>query len=261
LLALASAAVTGRGAQGERAGEGDLRVGRGSRAEPFVQGPLCAECDGFSLHAGVRVEAGDRRRLEHLCRYAGRPALAASRLSLLADGRVAYQLKRRWRDGTTHVVMRPEVLIERLLALVPRPRRHLVTYHGVLAPAAGLRARVVPRWEEDDDKVPVADAADEPPAPEAATAVLRSRRRSVPHAPGRRRWGGVRRYPWAELLRRVFAIDVLVCPHCGGVRRLLAAITAPESIARVLRAMGLPYEAPELAPARAPPGEDGWWDV
>jgi len=36
------------------------------------------------------------------------------------------------------------LLLERLCALVPRPRKHLVTYHGVLAPAAGLRSRVVP---------------------------------------------------------------------------------------------------------------------
>jgi hypothetical protein len=86
-----------------------------------------------------------------------------------------------------------------------------------------------------------------------------ARRRSVPHAPGPRRRGGVRRHPWSELLRRVFAIDVLVCPHCGGVRRLLAAITAPDAIEKVLRAMGLSYEVPELAPTRAPPGEESWW--
>jgi len=66
LLALGSGAVAGRAVLGERTGEGDARVGRGTRAEPFVKGPLCADCDGFSLHAGVRVEAGDRRRLEHL---------------------------------------------------------------------------------------------------------------------------------------------------------------------------------------------------
>ena len=30
------------------------------------------------------------------------------------------------RDGSTHVVLSPQVLIERLLALVPRPRRHKV---------------------------------------------------------------------------------------------------------------------------------------
>jgi hypothetical protein len=46
---------------------------------------------------------------------------------------------------------------------------------------------------------------------------LRRRRKSVPHAPRqrRRRRGGVRRYPWAELLRRVFEVEVLVCPHCA----------------------------------------------
>jgi hypothetical protein len=38
--------------------------------------------------------------------------------------------------------------------------------------------------------------------------------------------------------------------HCGGARRLLAAIKDPDSIERVLRAMGLPFEAPELAVAR-----------
>ena len=48
----------------------------------------------------------------------------------------------------------------------------------------------------------------------------------------------MRRYPWAELLRRVFEVEVLVCPHCGGSRRLLAAIHAPASIER-LRALDL----------------------
>jgi hypothetical protein len=39
-----------------------------------------------------------------------------------------------------------------------------------------------------------------------------------------------------------------------GPRRLLPAIQGPVSIERVLRAMGLPCDVPELAPARAPPG-------
>ena len=211
---------------------------------------------------GVRVPAGDRRRLEHLARYAGRPAIAASRLMLLPDGRVAYALKKQWKDGTTAVVMAPEVLIERLLALVPRPRRHLVTYHGVLGPAAGLRSRVVPGWVEgggaDEAERSAPPATDDEEGERTSTAILaqrRGRRRSIPHAPQVRG----RRYPWAELLRRVFEVEVLVCPHCGGRRRLLAAVTAPESIERVLRAMGLPCEAPELAAARAPPGGDAEW--
>jgi hypothetical protein len=47
--------------------------------------------------------------------------------------------------------------------------------------------------------------------------------------------------------------------NCGGARRLLAAIQDPSSIERVLRAMGLPFEAPELAVARAPPDGGGGW--
>jgi hypothetical protein len=62
---------------------------------------------------------------------------------------VAYSLKKRWKDGTTHVVMTKQVLMERLCALVPRPRRHLVTYHGVFAPAAGIRRWVVPKVEAE----------------------------------------------------------------------------------------------------------------
>ena len=169
---------------------------------------------------------------------------------------------RRWKDGTTHVVMEPEVLIERLLALVPPPRRHLVTYHGVLAPAAGLRSRVVPRVEEDEAADEGVEVVPEERAVEAVLA-LRRRRKVVPHAPngGRpaRAVGPLRRYPWAELLRRVFAIDVLSCPHCGGVRRLLAAITDRDAIEKVLRAMGLWCEVSQLAPARAPPGKPEWW--
>ena len=45
-------------------------------------------------------------------------------------------------------------------------------------------------------------------------------------------------------------------PDC---RRLLLAIKDPDSIERVLRAMGLPFDVPELAVARAPPDGGGGW--
>src|SRR3954452_13695494 len=48
------------------------------------------------------------------------------------------------RDGTTHIVMLPLEFMQRLAALVPRPRLHLIRFHGVLAPHAKLRAQMVP---------------------------------------------------------------------------------------------------------------------
>jgi len=57
---------------------------------------------------------------------------------------------------------------------------------------------------------------------------------------------------------RVFGIDVLLCPHCAGTRRALAAIHDPDSVRLVLGSLGLSAEVPELAACRAPPGdEDG----
>ncbi len=38
--------------------------------------------------------------------------------------------------------------MQRLAALVPRPRLHLIRFHGVLAPNAKLRAQVVPKDSE-----------------------------------------------------------------------------------------------------------------
>jgi hypothetical protein len=42
--------------------------------------------------------------------------------------------------------------------------------------------------------------------------------------------------------------------RCGGRRKLLAAITAPDSIRAVLAHLGLATQPPAIAPARAPPG-------
>ena len=99
---------------------------------------------GFSLHAGSPVSGADRERLERLCRYAARPAVATKRLHELPDGRIAYDLRHNWSDGTTRVVFEPLTFLEKLAALVPPTRAHQVTYHGVLAPAAAWRAAIVP---------------------------------------------------------------------------------------------------------------------
>ena len=68
---------------------------------------LCADIDGFSLHAAVRCGAEDRQALEQLCRYIMRPALANERVQTNAAGQLVLKLKTPWRDGTTHWVMSP----------------------------------------------------------------------------------------------------------------------------------------------------------
>jgi len=113
LWSLQAAAVTYRIAFGPRAGQKVLTLRGATPRETAVRPPLCADIDGFSPHAAVRVEANDRKRLEQLCRYITRPALSDERVQLNDAGRVELKLKAPWRDGTTHLVILPRKFMHR----------------------------------------------------------------------------------------------------------------------------------------------------
>ena len=204
--------------------------------KPTVRGVerLRAWCEGFSLHAGVVIADHDRESLERLCRYGTRPVFAHDRLAWTADGQIAYRLKRPWPDGRTELVLPPVAFLRRLCGIIPPPRRHLVRYAGVFGPASKARAQL---------RALVPAGGGEPP-PAAAT-------------PSGSTHAG--RVPWAELLRRVFATDVLSCP-CGG-RRSVVAVVVDSAVARtVLAALGLPCTPATFAPARDPPQAELWFD-
>src|SRR4030042_6067405 len=154
-------------------------------------------------------------------------------MHLLPDGRLLYRLKRRWRDGTSHVIFEPGELVEKLAALVPPPRFNLLRYHGILAPSAAWRPLVVPEQQACD-----ATTHRDCPAVPANAANAKKRGHYRP-----------RNYSWAHLLRRVFEVDVLKCPRCGGRMRILSAINAPEAINKILDCLGLPTRPPPIAAA------------
>ncbi len=66
------------------------------------------------------------------------------RLSLTHQGKVRYELKTPYRDGTTHVIFEPVDFIAKLAALIPKPRVNLTRFHGVFAPNSKHRVWVTP---------------------------------------------------------------------------------------------------------------------
>jgi hypothetical protein len=109
------------------------------------------------------------------------------------------QLKSPYHDGTTHIVMSPLELMQRLAALVPRPRLHLIRFHGVLAPNAKLRPEIIPssgrqsRFSRGGD-LPVPGFPSAPVNTPSAAEV----HADAPHPSAPARLG------WARLLKRVF---------------------------------------------------------
>jgi hypothetical protein len=79
-----AAASTYRIGFGARAGHKVLTVQNATPRDADIVQSLCAETNGFSLHAAVRCEAGNRQGLEQLCRYITRPALANERVQCKA---------------------------------------------------------------------------------------------------------------------------------------------------------------------------------
>ena len=122
---LIGASIHYRIAIGPNAGKKALML-RTVAAQPEpIASTLLAKQPGFSLHAATCCEANQRDKLEKLCRYIARPAIASERLSTNDRGQVIVRFKQPFRDGTTHAVLDPHELIARLAALVPRPRLNL----------------------------------------------------------------------------------------------------------------------------------------
>ncbi len=118
LAGIAAASVQGTFALGSRAGRPVRRCGAApEQGEPPARVRGHARQEGFDLHAGVRVPADERDRLERLCRYALRPPVAQDRLHLTPEGQVVLQLRHPWSDGTTHLLFDPVELLERLAVL------------------------------------------------------------------------------------------------------------------------------------------------
>ncbi len=168
---------------------------------------------GFNLHASKAIEAADRAGLERTLRYMGRPPLSAERLKRAPDGsNLLLTLKTPWRNGTTTLLLTPFELIERLISLIPYPRKNLIRYHGFFAPNAALREEI--------------------------TSGL------VPHkSDGAKK---ICRPSFAKLMARVFDIDVLTCPRCCSKMQLISFITEPKAIKDILRSLKMPTAPPDI---------------
>src|SRR5262245_5180016 len=216
LRVLQAASCTYRIALGPRAGQKLLSLQSLPSQVTASTPELRVNAHGFSLHAAVRWRADQRAELEHLCRYITRPTIANERLQRNRAGQVVLQLKSPYKDGTTHIVMEPLEFMERLAALVPRPCLHLIRFHGVPAPNAKLRSKIVPAPAERATETSSEDA----------------------------HWQGApARMSWARLLKRVFDIDIEHCPNCGGALKIIAAIEDPPVIDKILSHLGMPTRA------------------
>jgi hypothetical protein len=239
---------------------------------------------GFNLHASLTLAAEDDLGRERLCRYGLRPPFSLSRLRVLRDGRISYRVKKSSRRVSRCRIMTPVECIARLCALVPPPRYPLTRFHGVLAPRAKLRPRIVPKLPESVASACVRSATrsghneprsapgERPPPrdrsgpvvperlPVSATAIARGVDGAAVPMPnvlsashldrivGGLLYAATSNVPWATLLARTFEVDVRACARCDGRLEVRAVVTDQLVARKILHAIP--------TAARAPPSVD-----
>lgn len=236
-LGLAShRSIESRIAFGPNAGQRVTRIGSGfgyGEEIPLAKGRRCYSINGFSLHANTATKTHQRDRLEQLIQYIARGPLANERLEITAEGKVKLRLKTAFTDGTTHLLFTPGEFIEKLVALIPPPKTHLVRWGGVLAPHSPFRPLITLKPEIKKGFQFGAPCADE----EKGTKQ--------------------KNHTWSQLLARVFKIDVTKCVSCGGEMTMKAQVTESDSVRRYLKHVGLDPDPPSRAPPKVVSGDLG----
>ena len=195
---------------------------------------------GFHVHHAVRLEADDAPGILQLARYAARSPVALQRLHYDARKRRVTLVSDK-AEGPTSGIHTFDGLeyLARLLTHVPDKNEVCVRYYG----AYSVRRRA--RWRKLGILTETSAFAEERQNSELPTwPALQARRRR-----------------WAELLQRIFEVDPLRCPRCGGTMKILAFVLDHDvvhAILKHLRRLGLdPSALPEHdqggQASRAPP--------
>jgi len=172
------------------------------------------------------AEPGDAAGTERLARYLLRPPLSLERMAFDDMGAVLYRRKAQSRFGDSPTAFDPMDFLARLLMHIPQPRLHTVRYYGAYASIVRARRRAEQGGLE-------AGRFRDPASEDSG----------MPSAAERRRL----RRAWAQLIRRIYEVDPLIC-RCGAQMRILAFILDPHDVTRILRHIDHESTAHERAP-------------
>ncbi len=154
------------------------------------------------------------------------------------------------RPGANGVVeLSPFEFLDRLADLVLPPRKHRHRYHGVIAPSHMLRRAVTAITIGNIGKRARAATGRHARDDRAARGWCDSHEKPRLH--------DTSRIAWAKRMARVGEEFPLECPKCGGEIRLIAFITEPGPLRKILTHLGELLEPPPVSPAGDPPTDWG----
>jgi hypothetical protein len=193
-----------------------LLVSKGLLSPEWAERILSWRHTGFNVHS--RVRARTKLEAERVGKYMVRPVLALDRLLFLdREGKVGY---RHGQNGAELETMDYLEFIARVTSHIPDKGQVMVRYYGLYANAHRGKVRKA-------DRVPVLlGMVEEEPRP----------------APSK---------GWAEMIRKIYEVDPMICPRCGGRMRVVAFLTEHAVVDQIIRHLELTFVAEKPPPACA----------
>jgi hypothetical protein len=180
---------------------------------PLVQKILRWRHTGFNVHSQVRAQTTSEA--ERVGKYMIRPVLSLKRLFFdETAGRVRYQY---CRHGSQEESLDYLEFIARVTSHIPDKGQVMIRYYGLYSNAHRGKMR-----KAGADPL-------HPPIIEDDTAYVPSK-------------------GWAEMIRKVYEIDPLLCPSCGGQMKIISFIEDPKAIDRIIRHLKLSFQAERPPP-------------
>ena len=191
-----------------------LLVGKGLLSPEWAARILSWRHSGFSVHS--RVRAKTKPEAERVGKYMIRPVLALDRLLFLEpEGKVGYRYGPK---GGELERMDYLEFVARVTSHIPDKGQVMVRYYGLYANAHRGKVR-------EASRIPVA---------------LGMIGEEFPRLPSK---------GWAEMIRKVYEVDPMICPRCGGRMKIVAFLTDYSVVDRIIRHLGLTFAAERPPPS------------
>jgi len=190
-----------------------LLLGEELISEALVEKIASWHHSGFSVHS--KVKASTKEEAERVGKYMIRPVLSLERLSFLEPaGKVCY---RYGKDAEELERMDYLEFIARVTSHIPDKGQVTIRYFGLYANAHRGKVR---KREEREQK-------------------LRIIEEEGPRIPRR---------GWAEMIRKVYEVEPMLCPKCGAQMRIIAFLTDYSMVDRIINHLKLTFVAERPPP-------------
>lgn len=208
------------------------RLHRAERlSEEFMNRLLQWNPSGFSVYAEQLVWDDEPQRLEKLARYLTRAPVRVDGVSQTQDSRVLLTTPPDPLTGETLLFLDSLDWVHAICQQIPDRGQHLTRFYG--AYANRIRKAL---FEDASPDAPSSPSSSPPPSePDPASA----------GAPASRAC-------WARLIRKVFEVDPLICARCGGEMKVIAVLTEPKVVDRIVRHLQEKAESERAPPGAAP---------